>query len=205
MEGTGCGSAAPQTFPTKPTPAAFVSLFNLHILQKIMRGNRNQKFESHLGDTEPCPCCHQWPKVTSASHNIFAPPSLILKQISPVAKKSRSLPGRENHPAQGRGIWVDVSFQSPLLGHPVLSSHGFRVTSTRSRPSCVFPCGFPDHWLGERKAVKETGTQREQSSLWVFCCPRSPASAFQDPAGKEGGDHSFSRIIVRKFQPGGRG
>lgn len=123
-----------------------MSLFNLPIPKKkrqiIMRGNGNQELESHLGDTEPGPCL--WPKVTSASHNIFAPPSLSLKQTNPIPQKSRRLPDREHHPAQGRGIWVQVSFEiHQVLGHAVLSSRGFRVTSTRSRPSWMFLTFFP--------------------------------------------------------------
>lgn len=155
--------------------------------KKIRRGNGNQEFESHLGDTEPGPCCHQWLKVTSASHNIFAPPSLSLKQTNPIPKKSRSLPAGENHSARGRGIWVKVSFQSPRLGHTVPSSHGFRVTWTRSSLSRIFPCGFPDRRLGKRKAERQGRGNKEQewSSLRVLCCPRSPAPAFQEPAGKQ--------------------
>lgn len=140
----------------------------------------------NFSPTEPGPCCHQWLKVTSAPH-IFAPPSLSLKQTNPIPNKSRSFPARENHPARGRGISVKESFQSPRLGHTVPSSHGFRVTCTRSRPSWIFPCGFPDRRLGKRRAERQGSGNKEQerSSLGVFCCPRSPAPAFQEPAGKQ--------------------
>lgn len=157
-------------FPTKFTPAAFVSLFNLHIPQKLRRGNGNQEFQSHLGDTEPGPCCHQWPKVTSASHNIFAPPSLSLKQTNPIPKESRSLPAREHHPAGGSGVWVEVSFQSPRLGHTVPSSHGFRVTCTWSSLSWIFFLAvFPTAGWGKGKLNAEEAGTRSRSGAASGC------------------------------------